>query len=235
MKNSFRYSFGTLTLTGHKPFGGDNFLDALLILSDDPGDKTGSHLWSGSLALSYYIDCNSIFSKSSLPTPSLAYELGTGTGLVSMVLSKYFDLTIATDSDTVSLGLAQSNYSLNKSQLGAVSIESLSWGDSVDDLIQKYGRSSLVLGGDILYDCSVIPLVFQTAKSLLDFGGMFIVSFVARDGSQSKSKLRSAVINDCQEFGFSVKSCEIFSDFPRIDDEEEEVEIFIFEFSNPSF
>lgn len=139
--------------------------------------STGLTIWRASDHLNDFIHRNmDLFRHSTI------IELGAGLGIVSILLDK-LDLSktiIASDGDDSTLKLLESNILLTKSN---VVPRKLVWGNGFDieSIKIEYNFFDMIIGADIIYEESQIPILLVTIKELLKPEGLFILAFARRN------------------------------------------------------
>lgn len=104
-------------------------------------------------------------------------ELGSGTGLSGLAVSKFYETKqiVMTDSSKSSLELCRENCTSNHVN-GNVTVEELSWGAQLSPEVVF----DTVLATDVLYDIQLWEPLLQTAIKSLRGGGAFVLSHVPR-------------------------------------------------------
>jgi predicted nicotinamide N-methyase len=171
------------------------------IVEEGVFDLTGIMIWPATHLL-----CQHLIAGDIICQDSVVLELGCGCGLVGMAALKAKcppSLWVSTDMDEQVLSLCRQNFSLNN--LVANNIKSLKWGDQ--DRIQELladlrlhlnvedAKFDSIMAADIVYPATsgnVIELLLTTVDCLLKDGGVFWLSFAARDGAQTPVKLLHA-------------------------------------------
>mmetsp|Transcript_13643 Transcript_13643/g.20771 ORF Transcript_13643/g.20771 Transcript_13643/m.20771 type:complete len:277 (-) Transcript_13643:1899-2729(-) len=145
-------------------------------------DTTGHRIWMGArLFLSALPQFGEFFSH------RCVLELGTGTGLSGIAISKYFHTKklVLTDASESVLDLCRSNVDRNRGVGGTdvsnsaccIQVEKLTWGESLAGVDCKFDT---VFATDVLYDInSWEPLLQSVVKSLRN-NGIFVLSHVPR-------------------------------------------------------
>lgn len=130
---------------------------------------TGLLLWDAAPALAAVLEANP-----SLLQGKRVLELGCGaTALCSLIASNSAAAIFATDGDPVSMSLLQENMELNSSSfpVNKVACRTLAWGKQTDiEAIKSECENSgfeLILGTDVTYVAAAVPLLFETASSLI--------------------------------------------------------------------
>lgn len=117
-------------------------------------------------------------------------ELGAGTGICSIVSSKLgAKKCLATDGDEEVVELLAKNVLINGEE-NVVTARSLYWGDEVSTqtLLKEFPCAlmdvDVVLAGDVLYKCELLPLLFATVTQMLsmndDVERIFLLCHVPR-------------------------------------------------------
>jgi hypothetical protein len=153
----------------------------------------------------------------------MVLELGCGVGLVGITAMKQVHsplLWVSTDYDQRALDLCRRNFALNGIEVNGsddskVWTRTLGWGDQdrAEELLGELRRRvneserffDAVVGADIVYPSTcgkVLDSLFLTVDTLLAPGGTFWLSFAARDGPVTPSRLLEAA----SEAGFMIES-----------------------------
>ncbi|ODQ78779.1 hypothetical protein BABINDRAFT_162462 [Babjeviella inositovora NRRL Y-12698] len=144
---------------------GDNELrDRVIYMRESPklisgNGTTGLRTWEAALYLSRYL-----LSHPSLANAKTILELGTGTGVVGLALSKFThaEKVILTDGDSNLLDNLSFNLSLNKLALGPdLSTQRLWWGSEAGD---KVPANDLIVAADVTYDSSILESLLYTIR-----------------------------------------------------------------------
>ncbi|KAG0559842.1 hypothetical protein KC19_10G133200 [Ceratodon purpureus] len=130
---------------------------------------TGLLLWDAAPALAAVLDANP-----SLLKDKRVLELGCGaTALCSLIASNSAATIFATDGDPASMNLLQENMELNSSSFHVKKVfcRTLEWGkkSDIEAIKSENGdsRFELILGTDVTYVAPAVPLLFETASSLI--------------------------------------------------------------------
>ncbi|XP_024395799.1 uncharacterized protein [Physcomitrium patens] len=130
---------------------------------------TGLLLWDAAPALASVLEANP-----ALYDNKRVLELGCGaTALSSLIVSNSAATVFATDGDPASMSLLQENMELNSSSfpVGKVCCRKLEWGqkEDVEAIKSECQRAGfdLIVGTDVTYVAAAVPLLFQTASSLI--------------------------------------------------------------------
>ncbi|XP_023513367.1 protein N-lysine methyltransferase METTL21A [Cucurbita pepo subsp. pepo] len=160
-------------------------------------DLTGQLVWPGALLMNNYLS-----KHAHLLQGCSIIELGSGVGITGILCSKFCNKVVLTDHNEEVLKILKQNIQLHASpesfgnSAGLVA-EKLEWGnsDQITQVIDKYsGGFDLILGADICFQQSSVPLLFETAERLLQVRGRgkckFILAYVSR------AKIMDALILD---------------------------------------
>lgn len=146
-------------------------------------DLTGQLVWPGALLMNNYLS-----EHAHLLQGCSIIELGSGVGITGILCSKFCHKMVLTDHNEEVLKILKKNIELHASpeSLGLVA-EKLEWGnsDQIAQIIDKYsGGFELILGADICFQQSSVPLLFKTVERLLQVRGRgkckFILAYVSR-------------------------------------------------------
>ncbi|KAL0213107.1 hypothetical protein RCL1_006733 [Eukaryota sp. TZLM3-RCL] len=185
MSTPFIYTIGDqhYSITpANRPF---DLLDAISVLSDDPADATGLHIWQGSLILSNFLFENH---STYLSQQYNVLELGCGLALPSFVVSHYVHNVVPTDGNPEVLDLISHNIKANANiQSNPIFPRFLCWNNEshINTLISEFGHFDCIIGADVAYDISTLQPLFETAYKLLTVNGIFILSFITKEGPNS--------------------------------------------------
>ncbi|KAG9200324.1 hypothetical protein G6514_007149 [Epicoccum nigrum] len=137
---------------------------------------TGLRTWEAALLLGSYLATDD---GRNLIKGKRVFELGAGTGVISILCAKHLDAAgvVATDGDEAVVDAIKTNLFLN--QLDVDSLEgcqvrtaALKWGWPVDatTFSEDYGMEvpNVLLGADVTYDKTVIPRLVSTMYEFLD-------------------------------------------------------------------
>lgn len=150
-------------------------------------DLTGQLVWPGAILLNDYLSKNvEILRGCSI------IELGSGVGVTGVLCSRFCREIVLTDHNEEVLKILRKNIELhessNKSKSSAgIIAEKLEWGDSaqLNQILHSHpGGFDLVLGADICFQQSSVPLLFDTVEKLLQVRGKdqckFVLGYVSR-------------------------------------------------------
>lgn len=150
-------------------------------------DLTGQLVWPGAMLLNDYLSKNAEMLQG-----CSVIELGSGVGITGMLCSRFCRQILLTDHNEEVLKILRRNIELNVSSenpscCAALEAEKLEWGnsDQINRILHKYpGGFELILGADICFQQSSVPLLFDTVEQLLKNRGLghckFILAYVSR-------------------------------------------------------
>lgn len=167
---------------------GSQVLDLLCLQSASTDfDLTGQLVWPGARLLNDYLSDNSEILRG-----CSVIELGSGVGVTGILCSRFCREVMLTDHNEEVLKILKKNIELHESSeksnaCGGLIAEKLEWGnsDQLSQILQKHlGGFDLVLGADICFQQSNIPLLFDTVEQLLRDRGegrcKFILGYISR-------------------------------------------------------
>lgn len=150
-------------------------------------DLTGQLVWPGATLLNNYLSKNpEMLSRCSV------IELGSGVGVTGILCSRFCCEVILTDHNEEVLKILNKNIDLhsstdNSNGSAGLMVEKLEWGnsDQLDQILKRHpGGFDLVLGADICFQQSSIPLLFDTVQQLLHIreegNCKFLLAYVSR-------------------------------------------------------
>ncbi|XP_021277906.1 protein N-lysine methyltransferase METTL21A isoform X2 [Herrania umbratica] len=144
-------------------------------------------VWPGAMLLNDYLSKNAEMLQG-----CSIIELGSGVGITGMLCSRFCHQILLTDHNDEVLKILRRNIELNTSSenpscSAALDAEKLEWGNSdhINRILHKYpGGFDLILGADICFQQSSVPLLFDTVEQLLRNRGCghckFILAYVSR-------------------------------------------------------
>jgi predicted nicotinamide N-methyase len=174
---------------------------------------TGLRTWEAALFLGEYL--------SSEPGQSLiqgkkVFELGAGTGMLSILCAKHLGVSgiVATDGDEAVVDAIKTNMFLNgldadESSGSRVKFRTaaLKWGRSIDSTSfeEDYGMGvpDVLLGADVTYDKSVIPSLVSTLRQFFELNQSLQVIICATIRNEETVK---AFQNTCSRNRFHLES-----------------------------
>ncbi|XP_020571761.1 protein N-lysine methyltransferase METTL21A isoform X1 [Phalaenopsis equestris] len=186
-----------------------NFGDSVLQLFCLPSastdyDLTGQLVWPGAVLLNNYLSENS-----KLLEGISVIELGSGVGITGILCSRFCKEVVLTDHNDEVLEILKQNIKLESSSgnliSSGLSAEKLEWGncDEMGQILQKYPKGfDLILGADICFQQSSVPLLFRTVEVLLRSRAgdcKFILAYVSR-----AKIMDDMVINEAVKLGMEV-------------------------------
>ncbi|XP_039015314.1 protein N-lysine methyltransferase METTL21A-like isoform X2 [Hibiscus syriacus] len=169
-------------------------------------DLTGQLVWPGAMLLNDFLSKNA-----ELLQGCSMIELGSGVGITGMLCSRFCRQILLTDHNEEVLKILRRNIELNASAenpgfCSALEAEKLEWGnsDQINRILHRYpGGFDLILGADICFQQSSVPLLFDTVEQLLKNRGRghckFILAYVSRAKIPSSSFLYTTL--------FKAQSC----------------------------
>lgn len=186
-------TFDSISLLVKTSFHG-NFLDK------KGTDKTGLFVWPAAKAMCEFIENNKEF-----VCEKKCIELGSGTGLLGLFVSRFCERIILTDRDEDSLDLIARNIEANS--LANATVQSLDW------FSLPTFHADIVIAADVIYPMSSdeqIGALFSTAKNLLPVNGGFLLSYIPRDGRKTTRRMLElsrmyfssvVILNNSREWG----------------------------------
>ncbi|XP_040995353.1 protein N-lysine methyltransferase METTL21A [Juglans microcarpa x Juglans regia] len=169
-------------------------------------DLTGQLVWPGAMLLNDYLSKNAEMLQG-----CSVIELGSGVGITGILCSRFCHDFVLTDHNDEVLKILKKNIELHASPenpnccTGLVA-EKLEWGniDQINQILQNYaGGFDLVLGADICFQQSSIPLLYDTVKHLLQIRGKGRCKFILAYVSRTKI-MDSLVINEAIRHGLKI-------------------------------
>ncbi|WJZ89593.1 hypothetical protein VitviT2T_008802 [Vitis vinifera] len=148
-------------------------------------DLTGQLVWPGAMLLNDYLSKNAEILRG-----CSVIELGSGVGVTGILCSRFCHEVVLTDHNEEVLKILNKNIELhtsseNRNCTGLVA-KKLEWGSStqIKQILDEHsGGFDLVLGADICFQQSSIPLLFDTVAQLLHVRRgqcKFILAYVSR-------------------------------------------------------
>lgn len=142
-------------------------------------DLTGQLVWPGAELLNDYLSKNA-----DMLSGCSVIELGSGVGITGILCSRFCRKVLMTDHNEKVLKILKKNIEL--CDCSGLQAEKLEWGnsDQLNHILDENpGGFDLVLGADICFQQSSIPLLFDTVKQLLAAGEAkckFLLAYVSR-------------------------------------------------------
>ncbi|KAL9274609.1 Methyltransferase-like protein [Drosera capensis] len=160
------------------------------IMSSIP--KVGLQIWHAELVLADFV-LHKLFSSSEFDG-IIAIELGSGTGLVGILLARAAKLVFITDHDDDILNNCANNVQLNMELVGkhsSVHVRELDWQKSwppadtkcdyrsryswTSSEIENVNRASLLLAADVIYSDDLTDAFFSTVEKLMSQGSQKVL------------------------------------------------------------
>lgn len=147
-------------------------------------DLTGQLVWPGAVLLNDYLAKNADIIQG-----CSVIELGSGVGITGILCSKFCHEVVMTDHNEEVLKILKKNIELHASYGISTCLkgEKLEWGntDQLSSILQDHPEGfDIVLGADICFQQSSVPLLFDTVERLLRVRGgnncKFILAYVSR-------------------------------------------------------
>ncbi|XP_021604820.1 protein N-lysine methyltransferase METTL21A [Manihot esculenta] len=149
-------------------------------------DLTGQLVWPGAKLLNDYLSKNAEMLQG-----CSVLELGSGVGVTGILCGRFCRQVVLTDHNDEVLKIIKKNIelhapSVNPNSCAELEAVKLEWGssDQINQILGRYsGGFDLILGADICFQQSSIPLLFDTVEQLLRFRGehcKFILAYVSR-------------------------------------------------------
>ncbi|CAH9103140.1 unnamed protein product [Cuscuta epithymum] len=146
-------------------------------------DLTGQMVWPGAVLLNDYLA-----KKADIIRGCSVIELGSGVGITGILCSKFCHEVVMTDHSEEVLKILKKNIELHSSEIyTGLKAEMLEWGnnDQLSSILEKHPEGfDLILGADICFQQSNVPLLFDTVEQLLKIRGgdkcKFILAYVSR-------------------------------------------------------
>ncbi|XP_002530835.3 protein N-lysine methyltransferase METTL21A isoform X1 [Ricinus communis] len=162
-------------------------------------DLTGQLVWPGAMLLNDYLSKNAEMLKG-----CSVIELGSGVGVTGILCGRFCRQVLLTDHNDEVLKILKKNIELhspstNPNCCAELAAEKLEWGnsDQANQISQRYsGGFDLILGADICFQQSSVPLLFDTVNQLLRIRGgncKFILAYVSRAKIMDSLVIKEAV------------------------------------------
>ncbi|XP_011090179.1 protein-lysine N-methyltransferase EFM3 isoform X1 [Sesamum indicum] len=169
-------------------------------------DLTGQLVWPGAELLNHYLSKNADMLRG-----CSVIELGSGVGITGILCSRFCSEVVMTDHNDEVLKILTRNIELHQSSQDSHSCarlkaEKLEWGNSeqLKYILQRHPEGfDLVLGADICFQQSSIPLLFNTVEKLLQVSRQAKCKFIL--GYVSRAKVMDdMVISEASQHGLHV-------------------------------
>ncbi|XP_027343518.1 protein N-lysine methyltransferase METTL21A isoform X2 [Abrus precatorius] len=145
-------------------------------------------VWPGAMLMNDYLSKNIEMLQG-----CTVIELGSGVGVTGILCSRFCNKVVMTDHNEEVLKILKKNIELHSrpenisSTSHGLVAEKLEWGniDQINEILQKHpGGFDFILGADICFQQSSIPMLFDTVKQLLQVREgrkcKFILAYVSR-------------------------------------------------------
>ncbi|CAN0905348.1 Protein N-lysine methyltransferase METTL21A [Linum grandiflorum] len=168
-------------------------------------DLTGQLVWPGATLLNNYLSENAEMLRG-----CSVLELGSGIGVTGILCSRFCKRVVLTDHNDEVIKILKKNVDIQSSSenpdcCAELLAEKLDWGnsDQVNQILQRSnGGFDLILGADICFQQSSIPLLFDTVEQLLRFQrgkSRFILAYISR-----AKVMDSLVVKEATQHGLKV-------------------------------
>ncbi|BBM99218.1 hypothetical protein MPTK1_1g19660 [Marchantia polymorpha subsp. ruderalis] len=148
-------------------------------------DLTGQLVWPGAELLAEYL----LQRRSQMKGLSVI-ELGAGLGLTGLLCARLCEHVVITDYNDTILKVMQMNVdhqvSTGALPVSSAEVQKLDWSvdEHLDSILEKHPQGfDLVMGADICYQRSYVPLLFRTIRRLLNQqkpGSAALLGYVSR-------------------------------------------------------
>jgi len=156
--------------------------------------------WANGIAEERPKDLKSSNMKGTWSLHEKILELGAGIGALGIAMARQARCVVVTDIDLKVLRLASANARVNDLPATKLQTAKLAYGrEPALDFRDTWGRFDRIVGADIIYSKSAIPVVLESVYELLTDKGVFSLGFVARESSFAPTLERTA-----REFGFKL-------------------------------
>ncbi|XP_073224361.1 uncharacterized protein [Cicer arietinum] len=171
-------------------------------------DLTGQLVWPGAMLMNDYLSKNvEMFQGCSV------IELGSGVGITGILCHRFCNKVVLTDHNEEVLKIIKKNIELHSCPENisptsqGLEAEKLEWGntDQINEILQKHhGGFDFVLGADISFQQSSIPLLFDSVRQLLQVKEgrkcKFILAYVSRT-----KMMDSMIVSEASKFQMQMK------------------------------
>ena len=173
-------------------------LEVLSKLVDANVEISGRCPWPGSLLLATYLAKSS--DRVLHVTGKRVIELGAGSGILGLALSKWCEHIVLTDADPFALNLINVNVEKNLSVESNTIVRKLRWGEAEDIENCSIGGSfDVVLAADVCYKLEIVAPLVQTCAQLAP---VFVLCHVPRHGVT-----HDFVTKEASKAGYELKEC----------------------------
>ena len=177
-------------------------------------DLTGQIPWPGATILSHFIISEQ---GQALLKGKSVMELGSGVGICGLLASQLCQDVVLTDHNELVVDLLNQNVQLNPPSEESAHTKTLAtvcyewgapWPHSHQQLKPEEGFD-VILGSDIIYSCSTVPLIMKSVSSLLKKSGAFVLAYISR-WKVVDDALKSE-LDSYKERGWRVESLDVHS------------------------
>uniref|UniRef100_A0A1J3JSA9 Protein-lysine methyltransferase METTL21B n=1 Tax=Noccaea caerulescens TaxID=107243 RepID=A0A1J3JSA9_NOCCA len=178
---------------------GSNVLELYCLQSASTDfDLTGQLVWPGAMLMNGYLSENAQILKG-----CSVLEFGSGVGITGVLCSKFCRKVVFTDHNDEVLKILKKNIDLHEHSRAELEAAKLEWGNSdhLGEILQKHNDGfDLILGADICFQQSSVPLLFDSVEQLLRIREpgkcKFILAYVSR-----ARQMDSAILREGAEHG----------------------------------
>lgn len=180
---------------------GSNVLELYCLQSASTDfDLTGQLVWPGAMLMNGYLSDNADILQG-----CSVLEFGSGVGITGVLCSRFCRKVVFTDHNDEVLKILKKNIELHEHSSPSAELEAakLEWGntDHLGEILQKHSDGfDLILGADICFQQSSVPLLFDSVEQLLRIRGhgncKFILAYVSR-----ARQMDSAILKEGSQHG----------------------------------
>eukprot|EP00252_Welwitschia_mirabilis_P010010 TRINITY_DN23032_c0_g1_i1.p1 TRINITY_DN23032_c0_g1~~TRINITY_DN23032_c0_g1_i1.p1 ORF type:complete len:249 (+),score=47.44 TRINITY_DN23032_c0_g1_i1:81-827(+) len=166
-------------------------------------DLTGQLVWPGAELLNHHLTKHSTFLSG-----KSVIELGSGVGVTGLLCSRFCKEVVMTDCSEVVLKVLQRNINMlitSENTRTGIRAEKLEWGneDQLMKILKLFPTGfDFVIGADICFQQSSIPLLFDTVTRLLQYNDKhckFVLAYVSRAKS-----IDMTLVNEAKNHGLQI-------------------------------
>ena len=151
----------------------------MLQLGNGVHDSTGHCVWTGAYVfLQALVRLDEVYGCFN---DCRVLELGCGPGMAGLAVALRYEHVFVsfTDADPDALDLCRKNCVVNQLNVDEYSVELHTWG-TVDSAGDKDSTFDTVIATDVIYDITIVPLLFASAHRCCKVGGYFVLVHVPR-------------------------------------------------------